>query len=85
MSEIGFILELFLSLSNFDVKGTKLGDALKLDCWIAKLDPFGGVKQLELILEYNADAWSASSIERYLDILERFAQTIATSAVEESS
>ena len=42
-------------------------------------------EQLELILEYDADAWSASSIERYLDILERFAQTIATSAVEESS
>lgn len=45
-----FVLELFLALSIFDVEATQVRDLLNLDCWISKLDPYGGIKQLLLRL-----------------------------------
>ncbi|CAK9071739.1 Parkin coregulated gene protein homolog (Hypertension-related protein 1-like protein) (PARK2 coregulated gene protein) [Durusdinium trenchii] len=71
-------LELFAAMSIFSVESTPLNRINFISCWLSKLEPFGGIKRLELLLSNFAIDFECNRCEN--DFLTSFSERIKAPA-----
>jgi hypothetical protein len=50
LDSINVLLDILAKISNYSILSTQIGQILSTDCWVAKLEPYGGVNKFKFEL-----------------------------------